>query len=200
MSVEKFQRWHGDLLGLIGQRLGAWKLQQLKCNDQGRKSWTTAVDKIMQSKPTSELTSREEILAEVKKNPKGSYWSHVVQHAANNDPNILCLLPHTMTIGPPHKHRSFVISTYRDLAVPECKVVGEVLRQLQPNLLLSVDAELSRDLLYAREPGSHYILEETDDQQIKNATLGSDTLLSMLRKTATSASPGTQGNDTNPFF
>lgn len=169
-------------LSIIGVRLGNWKLQQLKRDLEG--GIDDIVDHILSGKPPSASASRKEI-AERLKDKKASYWCHIVDYVGNKDPNILCLLPRTVTIGPPRWPRKFNATSYRDLPVWECKLLGELCADLRPQVLLSVDADLSKDLFYMRDPAGQYRIETLSEEQIEEQKLNSDFLVGILKKIPT---------------
>jgi hypothetical protein len=169
-------------LSIIGVRLGNWKLQQLKRDLEG--GIDDIVDHVLSGKPPSASASRKEI-AERLKDKKASYWCHIVDYVGNKDPNILCLLPRTVTIGPPRWPRKFNSTSYRDLPVWECKLLGELCADLRPQVLLSVDADLSKDLFYMRDPAGQYRIETLGEEQIEEQKLNSDFLVGILKKIPT---------------
>lgn len=73
-------------------------------------------------------------------------------------------------------------TSYRDLPVWECKLLGELCADLRPQLLLSVDADLSKDLLYLRDPAGEYRIEEISDEVIMEQNLSSDLFVGILKK------------------
>jgi hypothetical protein len=168
-----------EILSAIGVRLGMWKLQQLKRESAG--GIDDVVDQILSGKPASAHASRKEIAKHLKEK-KASYWCHLVDYVGNKDPNILCLLPRTVAIGPPRWPKKLNATSYRDLPVWECKLLGELCVDVRPQLLLSVDADLSKDLLYLRDPAGEYRIEGISDEEIMEQNLSSDLFVGILKK------------------
>ncbi|PYH75161.1 uncharacterized protein BO88DRAFT_379115 [Aspergillus vadensis CBS 113365] len=166
-------------LSTIGLRLASWKLQKLKKDHSG--SNEIVADLILSEKPLHRSVSREEILS-ILKDKKAIYWCHLVEHVGNNDPNILCLLPRVVNIGPPRWHRKLNATSYRDLSLRECKILGELYTDLRSDVLRTACDELSTDLLYIKDPGAFYRVEKLSPEQISREPLTSDFYIGILQK------------------
>ncbi|GKZ63620.1 hypothetical protein AnigIFM49718_001833 [Aspergillus niger] len=166
-------------LSTIGLRLGSWKLQRLRRDHSG--SHETLADLILNEKPHHKTVSRERIMT-ILKDKKAIYWCHLVEHVGNNDPNILCLLPRVVNIGPPRWHRKLNATSYRDLSLRECKILGELYTDLRSKILHTACDELSTDLLYMKDPGAYYRIEKLSPEQITQEPLTSDFFIGILQK------------------
>lgn len=164
-------------LSTIGARLGVWKLHMLKQEYADR-----IVDVILSEKPPSATVQPGGVQDLLKKDHKGVYWSNLVEHVGNNDLSVLCLIPRTVTIGPSHWARKFMSTSYRDMPIWEKKLVGEICAALRPNVLSSIEPNLSKALLYLQDPGDRYPLETLEDDYIRNLPLSSDAFVGIMRR------------------
>ncbi|PYH40083.1 uncharacterized protein BP01DRAFT_361553 [Aspergillus saccharolyticus JOP 1030-1] len=167
-------------LSAIGLRLSTWKLQQLRKEHSG--NLESVVDLILEGKPSSVPVSRDEVMEALKGRKKASYWSHLVDYVGNHDPNILCLLPRFVSIGPPRWHRRLNATSYRDLSVRECKILGEIYTDFRSQILRSADKSLCQDLLYMKDPGGLYRIEDLSYESITQQQLSSDFYVGILQK------------------
>ncbi|KAB8070473.1 hypothetical protein BDV29DRAFT_180865 [Aspergillus leporis] len=158
-------------LSTIGMRLSNWRLQLWKKEHTDNIEFV--IDLILSGKPPSTSVSRK-VIRDRLKDKKASYWCHLVDYVGNQDPNILCLLPRKATIGPPRWPKNLNSTSYRDLSVRECKLLGEVYADLRPQVLRSADKDLSKDLLYVRDPEGVYRVEDLSYEEIKEHELSSD--------------------------
>ncbi|THC89925.1 hypothetical protein EYZ11_010622 [Aspergillus tanneri] len=162
-------------LSAIGTRLGMWKLQDMK-----EMIGDDFMDHIMRGKPSSSPVG----LADVQKileAQKGSYWGHLVKFMGNGNPAILCLIPRKVSIRLPQT-RKLNTTSYRDLAIPDCQVVGQLFEEFRPGIISAVDAELPNILLYLRDPEGYYLLEDYSDEEIMAQKLSSNFFVGILRE------------------
>ncbi|KAL4889165.1 hypothetical protein BDV59DRAFT_205438 [Aspergillus ambiguus] len=162
-----------EQLSGIGVLLGCWKLYRMS---REYKDNLTLV--ISQGKPPSDSTQLSDIQGVIRKHlKKGRCWDNVVNDTGRANPNILCFIPQKIQIGP---HR-FTTTHFRDLRERERRIIGQIIWDLRPNLLLSVDAQLSMILLHMKDPGGYYPLEHFSDEEIKQKPLWSEFFVEALR-------------------
>lgn len=94
---------------------------------------------------------------------KGNYWDHLVQLVRGGILNILCLIPQRVTIMPPSEGTALTATSYRDLMVGDCILVGKIFKVFRPTLVASADARLIWTLSSLRGPSYQYGLERSNE-------------------------------------
>lgn len=150
-----------DDLSKVGSRIGHFKLHKLK------NEYKDGLEQVLSVESESEHERLQEFL---KPSNKGLRWSHIVEHAAGENPNILCLLPPAQT-GPTGTR--IVATHYRDLSIPDCKMLRKLLEEFRPGVISSIHANLSTVLLHVKDPLGTYPLEQFSNMEIKEQKLSS---------------------------
>ncbi|KAL4862020.1 hypothetical protein BDV12DRAFT_50473 [Aspergillus spectabilis] len=153
-------------LSTIGLRLAVWKLHKMKAES----TRDELVARILHERPSSASWGLPDI-DEVVNHKKGRYWANLVDNAANGNPNILCLLPHTLAVDCHAFKVRINPTTYRDLPVSDCHVIGDLCTQFRPGIIPAIDAQLANILLYWKQPSEMYELETLCDVDIKQKKL-----------------------------
>ncbi|RAK89187.1 hypothetical protein BO79DRAFT_254584 [Aspergillus costaricaensis CBS 115574] len=116
------------------------------------------------------------------RNNKGNYWDHLVQHVRGGNPNILCLITQRVTIMPPSEGTALTATSYRDLMVGDCILVGKIFKVFRPTLVASADARLIWTLSSLRGHSYQYGLERLNEGIIIQQQLSSSILLRALQR------------------
>lgn len=152
-------------LSTIGMRLCSWKMYQI------RKGFGSASMFEDNKNMFGQLSSRID---------RGIYWDHWVNHVGYGNESILCLISFTPSRLPCSPQLS--ATSYRDFPVRECVLVGEIFRELRPQIISVVDTEIFSSILCLKQPQGLYQLEQWSDEYITRQTLSSEIFVDALRR------------------
>ena len=141
-----------ESLSTIGIRLCSWKMYRL------------------QKKCRSGLPKDRQLSSRI---DRGKYWNHWVEYVGHGNESILCLIPFTAPTRFAGSSQ-WNATSYRDLPVWECILVGDIFREFRPQMISAMDTEIVPTILCLKQPQGLYQLEQWSDERIAEQTLSSN--------------------------